>query len=87
MESLISGESRVVAGDLLIRMRGLSVAELKELVDDMNRVAARNASRANVRITRSTATDAQVSSVRELFGASTTKMSTGLEVNVSSLFS
>ena len=87
VESLISGESRVVAGDLLIRMRGLSVAELKELVDDMNRVAARNASRANVRITRSMATDAQVSSVRELFGSSTTKMNTGLEVNVSSLFS
>ena len=64
--SLISGDSHVVAGDLLIRVRGLTVDELKSLVEEMERVAARNASRNNVRVTRSMTNtrDASVNSMQ-----------------------
>ena len=65
--SLLTGEQHVVAGDLLIKVRGLSKEDLIALCEDMERVAARNSAQIGARVTRSATRHANISSVSQLF--------------------
>ena len=57
--SLLTGENHVVAGDLLIKVRGLTRDDLIELCAEMERISARNASRSGARVTRAAAREAE----------------------------
>ena len=53
--SIITGDEQVLAGDLLIKIRGMEKDDLRALCQEMERVAARNSSRVTARVTRSMA--------------------------------
>ena len=57
--SLLTGENHVVAGDLLIKVRGLSRSDLVELCAEMERISARNASQSGARVTLAAAREAE----------------------------
>ena len=88
--SLLTGEQHVVAGDLLVKIRGLSKDDLVALCADMERIAARNNARVGTRITRSTATptnnDNTISSVTRHFTSSRANNDMNGEVYRLSLF-
>ena len=85
--SLLTGEQHVVAGDLLIKVRGLSKDDLIALCEEMERVAARNSAQIGARVTRSAARHANISSVSQLFISTNASISANDEVyEVSPLF-
>ena len=53
VKSIITGNEQVLAGDFLIKIRGMDQDALRALCQEMERVSARNASRATTRVTRS----------------------------------
>ena len=85
--SLLTGEQHVVAGDLLIKVRGLSKEDLIALCEDMERVAARNSAQIGARVTRSATRHANISSVSQLFiSTNASRCANGEVYTVSPLF-